>query len=360
MTFQVNISHSFGDFELDIAFQAGPGVTALFGPSGSGKSSIIKSVAGLLKPSRAHIRNGEQVMQDARRFVRPHLRNLGVVFQDARLFPHLSVAQNLDYGSRFAKNRKAANRTDVIDLLDLLHLLGRKPASLSGGEQQRVAIGRALLSMPSLLLMDEPLANLDAPRKAEILPYLERLKSDTGIPILYVSHSMDEVARLADDIVLLKDGRMVAHGPLFDVLSDPDMITHVGVREAGAVISARVLSHDQDGLSTLQVRAGTLELPGVAAPEQSDIRLRVLASDVILSLAPPEGLSAMNALPVTVQAIHDGHGPGAAIVLDAAGDTLLARVTSRTVERMGLTPGLHCYAIVKAMAVAPLAIGRGV
>ena len=359
MTLTVDITHQFGDFRLSASFTAGPGVTALFGPSGSGKSSIIKCISGLLKPAHAVITNDNHNLQDVAHFVAPHRRKMGLVFQDARLFPHMSVAQNLDYGSRFARAHPVIKRSEVIDLMNLSGLLERKPASLSGGEAQRVAIGRALLSAPNMLLMDEPLASLDAPRKAEILPYLERLKIEAGLPILYVSHSMDEVARLADDIVLIQDGAVAASGPVFEVLSNPDMIPMVGVREAGAVIAAQVISHDADGLSKLRVAAGTLELPGVRSEINSEIRLRVLASDVILSLSPPADLSAMNSLPVTVKNIHQGQGPGAAIVLDAAGDMLMARVTSRSVQRLGLRPGLECFAILKAMSVAPLAIGRG-
>ena len=207
--------------------------------------------------------------------------------------------------------------------------------------------------------MDEPLAALDAPRKAEILPYLERLKTDTALPILYVSHSMDEIARLADNIVILRDGRVTTQGPVFDVLSDPKIIPLLGVREAGALVRAKVTSHASDGISTLSIGRETLDLPGVDAPVGSVVRLRILAQDVILSLDAPTGLSAMNVLPATITSIQDGSGPGAAVQLDAGGERLLARVTSRSVQRMGLKPNMTCYAIVKAMAVAPEAIGQG-
>ncbi len=350
----VKIQHSFPRFDLDIAFEAPAGVTALFGPSGAGKSTIVNAVAGLFKPDNARIDfDGSDLGQKP-----PHKRGMGLVFQDARLFPHMSVSENIDYGQRFAKKTPSANRAELVDLLDLGPLLTQRPATLSGGEAQRVAIARALLSAPRMLLMDEPLANLDAPRKADILPYLERLKQTSGLPVLYVSHAMAEVARLADHIVLLRAGKVVSAGPLFDVLSDPASIPLVGVREAGAVIPAKVVSHASDGLTCLQVAGGTLELPGVTAPPGSHIRLRVLASDIILSLKAPDQLSAMNALPVTITDILFGQGPGAAIALDASGDRLLVRVTSRTVERLGLRPGLSCFAILKSMAVAPAAIGH--
>ena len=355
---KAQITHRFDGFSLDATFEARAGVTALFGPSGSGKSTIINAVAGLFRANRADIALNGTPFQTETVFHPPHRRALGLVFQDARLFPHMSVAQNLDYARRFTKRPMITSRDDVISLLDLAQLLDRRPGTLSGGEKQRVAIGRALLSAPQMLLMDEPLASLDASRKAEILPYLERLKVETNLPILYVSHSMDEVARLADHLVLLDAGRVAKAGPLFDVLSDPAAIPLIGVREAGAVISATVAEHEEDGLTRLTLGSGVLHLPGVQARPGSTIRLRVLASEVILSLDPPHGLSAMNALPVTITAIHEGTGPGAAVVLDAAGDRLLARVTSRTVARLNLRPGLACHAILKSMSVAPAAIGH--
>lgn len=353
----VRLKHRFDGLHLDIAFTLSDGVTALFGPSGSGKSSTLNAIAGLFRPQEASIHHAGRTLQEGRQFVKAHRRQFGVVFQDARLFPHMSVAQNLDYGTRFARSAPVVSRDDLLALLDLIPLLDRAPATLSGGEAQRVAIGRALLSAPRLLLMDEPLASLDAPRKAEILPYLERLKHEARLPMLYVSHDMDEVARLADTLILLKDGRAVAQGPIFDVLSNPAALPLLGVREAGAILSAEILSHSSDGLSKLRLAAGDIELPGVSAPEGARIRLRILASDVILSLHPPEGLSAMNVLPVTIKSIREGVGPGAAIALDAAGDTLLSRVTARTVARLGLQQGQPCYAILKAMSVAPAAIG---
>ena len=359
MTLEATIQHRFGDFSLDLTLEPSSGVTALFGRSGAGKSTVINILNGLLKPDHGTITLDDVTLLDGDINVPAHKRQMGCVFQDARLFPHLNVAQNLDYGTRFAKQSSDISRDQIIDLLGLNTLLTRRPATLSGGEKQRVALGRALLSAPRMLLMDEPLAALDAPRKAEILPYLERLKTDTGLPILYVSHSMDEIARLADNIVILRDGRVTTQGPVFDVLSDPKIIPLLGVREAGALVRAKVTSHASDGISTLSIGRETLDLPGVDAPVGSVVRLRILAQDVILSLDAPTGLSAMNVLPATITSIQDGSGPGAAIQLDAGGERLLARVTSRSVQRMGLKPNMTCYAIVKAMAVAPEAIGQG-
>lgn len=354
MTLSVALRHRFGDFTLDANFEAGAGVTALFGRSGAGKSTIVNAVAGLLRPDQARITLGGTTFQDDRTFLPVHKRRIGYVFQDARLFAHLTIAQNLDYARRFGARPKT--RAHMIDLLGLGPLLTRRPATLSGGERQRVALGRALLAEPRLLLMDEPLAALDGPRKSEILPYLDRLKSDTGVPVLYVSHAVDEVARLADQLVLLADGKVARSGPMFDVMADPAAVPLLGVREAGAVLKARVARHGGDGLTTLDVAAGSLHLMGVEAPKGADIRLRVLAQDVLLSLDVPKGLSAQNILPVTITAIRAGDGPGAAIALDAGGDALLARVTARAVASMGLEKGQSLYAIIKATSVAPSAI----
>ncbi len=362
MTLDVHIKHRFADFALDIAFQAGPGITAIFGRSGAGKTTVINAVAGLLRPDAGHVRLGETVLSDIVQgvFMPPAQRHLGYVFQDARLFPHLSVADNLTFGVRYARaGSKGADFDDVVSLLGLEKLLTRSPNTLSGGEKQRVALGRALLAKPRMLLMDEPLANLDGPRKQEILPYLERLRDGPmQLPILYVSHAVDEVARLADTLVLIQEGRVRAQGPLFDVMADPAAVPLLGVREAGAVIEADVESHAEDGISTLSISAGKLELPGVHAAVGTRVRLRVLAQDVILSLDRPDGLSSVNVLPVLIEGVHPGDGPGAAIALRAGDDRLLARITARAVKDMRLHAGMHCYAILKATTVAPGSIGR--
>ncbi|NUH65939.1 molybdenum ABC transporter ATP-binding protein [Sulfitobacter sp. S0837] len=362
MMLEVALHHGFTGFDLDLAFDAGAGITALFGRSGAGKTTVIDAVAGLLRPEAGRVVLDGRVLFDSANgiWVPPHRRRLGYVFQDARLFPHLTVEQNLMFGARFAPRRSSgAGFDDVVALLGLDGLLNRAPATLSGGEKQRVALGRALLSHPRMLLMDEPLASLDGPRKQEILPYLERLRDgDLCLPILYVSHAVDEVARLADRLVLLQDGRLRAQGALFDVMADPAAVPLLGVREAGAVLEADVIAHADDGLSTLAISAGQLELPGVQAPVGARVRLRVLAQDVILSRDRPEGLSSVNILPVRVEAVHPGDGPGAAIALTAGSDRLLARVTARAVLDLGLRPGMDCHAILKATTVAPGSIGR--
>lgn len=362
MSLSVHILQRFSGFELDVAFEAAEGITALFGRSGAGKTTVINAVAGLLRPDAGHVRlQGETLFDSSSgHFLPPPARRLGYVFQDARLFPHLSVQDNLTFGARYASaSAKGATLDEVVALLGLEALLPRMPARLSGGEKQRVALGRALLCKPRMLLMDEPLANLDGPRKQEILPYLERLRDGPlGLPILYVSHAVDEVARLADTLVLLKAGRVEAQGPLHDVMADPTAVPLLGVREAGAVLDAEVMEHGPDGLSRLKISGGELLLPGVQAELGAKVRLRVLAQDVMLSTTRPEGLSALNVLPVTIEDVHPGDGPGAAIILRAGKDRLLARITRRAVSELGITPGASCYAVLKATSVAPGSIGR--
>ncbi len=358
---KLRLKHRFEGFTLDLDLTAGAGITALFGRSGAGKSTVIKAVAGLLRPDEGFLEvAGETLMDSAGGlFTPPAKRRFGTVFQDARLFPHLTVAQNLEFGSRYAPPGVAVPRAEVIDLLGLAPLLGRAPNTLSGGEKQRVALGRALLSGPRMLLMDEPLASLDGPRKQDILPYLEHLRDGPlSLPILYVSHAVDEITRLADTLVLLRAGRIMAQGPLRDVMADPAAVPLLGVREAGAVIEAQVLSHAPDGITRLSISAGTLELPGVQAPIGARVRLRVMAQDVMLARERPQGLSALNILPVTVEAIREGDGPGAAIALRAGDDRLLARITRRAVQRRDLHEGSEIFAVLKATTVAPSSIGR--
>jgi molybdate transport system ATP-binding protein len=299
------------------------------------------------------------VLFDAERriWVPVHKRRLGYVFQEGRLFPHLSVRQNLNYGRRFSTKQNGPDADQVIDLLGIAHLLDRRPGALSGGEKQRVAIGRALLANPKLLLMDEPLASLDDERKAEILPYLERLSETTSVPVLYVSHSMAEVARLASTLVLMKAGRVVRAGPTAEVLSDPDAVPAFGVRAAGASLHAVVAAQEDDGLTRLQASGGALWLPRVEAAIGSRLSVRIPAQDVILSRSRPEGLSALNVLPATVTAVRFGEGPGAIIQLRAGGDMLLARITRRSALALELAPGVDCFAILKSVAVAQSEVG---
>jgi len=359
MSLSIRLAHRFGSFSLDVAFEAPQGVTALFGRSGSGKTSVVNAVAGLFRPDAGHIRLGETVLFDAERriSVPVHRRRLGYVFQEGRLFPHLSVRQNLLYGSWFGPRQTGVDFDRVVAMLGIGGLLDRRPGGLSGGEKQRVAIGRALLANPRLLLMDEPLAALDEERKAEILPYLERLREETDIPVLYVSHSMAEVARLATTLVLMDNGRVIRSGPASEMLSDPENVPALGVRSAGASLHAIVAAQEEDGLTRLEASAGPLFLPHVDASIGTRLSIRILAQDVILSRTRPEGLSALNVLPATVTAVRLGDGPGAIIQLRAGEDLLLARITRRSALALELAPGADCFAIIKTVAVAQSDVG---
>jgi molybdate transport system ATP-binding protein len=359
MTLQVDITHRFEGFTLNARFEAGAGTTVLFGRSGSGKSTILRAIAGLLMPQSGHITLAARHLFGAAlpKPVPPHARRIGTVFQDARLFPHLSVQGNLDYGTRFAPNPlNPKARADLIDVLGIGHLLTRRIGALSGGEAQRVAFGRALMTAPDLLLLDEPLAALDASRKEEILPYLERLRVQGGPPMIYVTHDMSEIVRLADRLVVLRDGTCVAQGSAEDVLSDPANVPLIGATEAGALLTGTLVEQAQDGLSILRLSAADLVLPRIDAPLGSQVRLRLRAQDVILSLGPPTGLSTQNALPARITDLHRGDGPGVAVGLVSGTDRLLARITARAAAQLDLKTGQEVWAILKASSVPRAAI----
>jgi molybdate transport system ATP-binding protein len=359
MTLSVAVRHAFGGFTLDAAFEAPAGITVLFGRSGSGKTTIVNAVAGLLKPDAGRIEVDGRVLLDSARglFLPPSRRRVGYVFQEGRLFPHLTVRQNLGYGRWFAP--KEAPREDmgrVVEMLGIGHLLDRRPGALSGGEKSRVALGRALLAAPALILADEPLAALDEARKAEIMPYFERLRDETRIPILYVSHAASEVARLATTVVAVQEGRIVGQGPAAEVLGDP-AITPLGVREAGAVIETRVLAHHPDGLTELDAGGERLFLPRLGQPVGASVRVRIAAHDVILARARPEGLSALNIIAGTVREVRAGEGPGALVSVDTAAGRVLARITRRSVAALEIAPGVRVHAVIKTVAVAPDDVG---
>lgn len=359
MSLSVSIKHSFKGFALDVSFDAPRGVTALFGRSGAGKTTVVNTVAGLLKPDAGRIVSDGTVLVDRTQsiFLPPHQRHVGYVFQDGRLFPHLSVRQNLLYG---APRDHVDDLTRITGLLGIQSLLDRHPGALSGGEKQRVAIGRALLTQPRLLLMDEPLAALDAARKAEILPYIERLSDEAGIPILYVTHSLSEVARLASTLVVLADGRVARTGPANSLLADPASAPLLGLREAGAVINAHVVQHTDDGLTELEAAGGRLFLPRIKAPPGQSVRLRIHAHDVILALKPPEDISALNILSAKISQIHPGDGPGVMVALQAGDAQLLARVTQRSAKVLNLRKGLKVYAVLKSVAPAQTEVSAAV
>ena len=359
MTLRVDLHHSFGDFDLDVSFSAPSGVTVLYGRSGSGKTSIINAVAGLLRPLAGRVSVDDWVLLDTDRnqWLPSHRRRLGYIFQEGRLFPHLSVRKNLLYGRWFAPSKSPQEDIDrIIEMLGIGHLLNRRPGALSGGEKQRVAIGRALLAEPRLILADEPLASLDEARKAEILPYFERLRDEVSVPILYVSHSAAEVARLATTVIALHDGRVLGHGPAVEVLGDP-AVTPVGARSAGAILEATVVSHDGDGLTSLDAGGVRLVFPGISNRVGTRIRVRIAAHEVLLSLKEPAHLSALNTLPGTVEAIRTGEGPGAIVSVRTSAGTLLSRLTRRSAELLDLRPGRQCHAIINTVAIAPEEMG---
>ncbi|MWJ26920.1 molybdenum ABC transporter ATP-binding protein [Halomonas sp. ZH2S] len=338
-----------GDFTLDVEFSIPSyGVTALFGRSGSGKTTILRCLAGLERLDGSRLRLGDEVWQDAERFVPVHQRALGYVFQEASLFPHLSVRGNLLYGyQRVATAERSVTFDETVALLGLENLLERYPDKLSGGQRQRVSIGRALLTSPRLLLMDEPLAALDDTSKAEILPWLERLHESLSIPLVYVSHSIDEVARLADHMLLLENGRVLAQGPLQEMLTRPDLpLARSG--NASTVLNATLVDQDaQHHLSVLECGGERLLVSRQNASPGQRLRVRVTARDVAIALRPPAGSSVSNCLAAQVESISDDPQPCHVLVGLAFGDQkLIARIARHAHEQLGLTPGMPVYALV--------------
>lgn len=357
MTVTIRIDHPLDGFTLDIGFRmAGTGVTALFGPSGAGKTTCMMAIAGLIRPRRGILRLGETVLMDVENgiFVPPHKRRIGCVFQDARLFPHLSVEGNLRYGAKRAPERPGdGEMAMIIDMLGLGSLLKRRPVSLSGGERQRVALGRTLLAKPRLMLLDEPLAALDQGRKSEILPYLERLRDEMRIPMLYVSHSIDEVARLADDMVLLNKGRIAAHDRMERIMARLDLFPLTGRFEAGAVLMTEVTRQDPDmAMTELAFDGGVLRVPGVTLEPGRKARVRVRARDVMLALERPSLISANNILKGEISDIREEEGAYLDVQVKIGGSYLLARITRLSRSRLGGLPvGTKVYAIIKSVSV---------
>ena len=350
-----------GRFALDAAFEApASGVTAIFGPSGCGKTTVLRCIAGLQRIDRGRISVAGAVWQDDRAFVPPHRRPVGYVFQEASLFPHLSVKGNLLFGEARARKGGAAmalGLDEVAGLLGLGPLLDRSPAALSGGERQRVAIGRALLSQPSLLLMDEPLSALDRRTKDEILPFLERLHAGLALPILYVTHDMAEVERLADHLVLMEAGLVTASGPLAALQGDPSLPL---AARRDAAVSLEAVTGDYDphyGLLALDVPGGRFTVPSAPTPAGERRRLTVQAADVSLALRRPEGSTISNVLPACIREASPLNEQELVVVirLGAAGEgaRVLARVTRRSWDQLALAPGKEVFAQVKGVALAP-------
>jgi molybdate transport system ATP-binding protein len=351
MTLIVEARQTLGEFVLDAGFTSEGGVTALFGPSGSGKTSLVRVIAGLSKPDHGRLMVDGKVLLDTenRIFVPKHRRRFGYVFQEGRLFPHLTVRQNLNYGRWFApKTTRLENFDRIVELLGIDALLDRRPGKLSGGEKQRVAIGRALLSAPRLLLMDEPLAALDDQRKAEILPYLERLRDETSTPIVYVSHSVSEVARLADKVVMMKDGRIETVGTPSGVLSLPS----TDRRDAGAVLTGTVETIDiPHRLATIRLSQAQIVVPNARIEEGRSVRVHIPERDVMVAIQRPEGLSALNILEGAIAAIEpDGDGM-VRIRIRCGEDMVLARITALSVERLQLKLEKAVFAVIKTVAL---------
>lgn len=343
-----------GDFQLDVNLTLpGRGITALFGHSGSGKTTVLRAIAGLERAPGGYFALGEVVWQDDAKqvFVPTCQRSLGYVFQEASLFEHLTVEGNLEFGlKRIPQSERRFKRSDVTELLGIGGLLNRQPASLSGGERQRVAIARALLSAPQLLLMDEPLAALDLKRKQEILPYLERLHDELSIPIIYVSHSPDEVARLADHLVVLDSGKVVTHGALTETLARADLPAFAD--DAGVVVEATVAAHEADDLTRLDFAGGSIFVAGRREAIGHRLRCRIHARDVSLALNKPGETSILNIFQGTVTAIVPTDTIGHVVVQLHVGEIpLLARITVRSRKALDLQPGQRVWAQVKAVAL---------
>ena len=364
---EVAVTKRLSAFKIDAEFScATNGIVALFGRSGAGKTSLVNMLAGLSRPDSGRIEiEGVTVFDSSRGLdLPPERRRIGYVFQEGRLFPHMTVRGNLTYGLRRAPADERRIQLDqIVDLLGLEALLGRRPHDLSGGEKQRVALGRALLTNPRLLLMDEPLAGLDQARKDEVLLFIERLRDELTIPIIYVSHAMPEIVRLADTMVLMSNGRVEAVGPLDELTSRLDLRPLTGRYEAGAVLEARVEGQDAAfALTELSFAGGRLWVPRLDLPDGAELRLRIRARDVVLAHARPEGTSILNALPCVVKDIGAEEGAEESaqvdLRLDAGGAALWARITRRSLHELGLVPGSEVYALIKAVAIDRYSLGR--
>jgi len=370
---KVELRHRLATLNIDARFDNdGGGITAIYGRSGAGKTTLINMIAGLVQPESGRVVLGDDVLFDEAQKVNlaPEHRRIGYVFQQDRLFPHLDVRANLEYGAPRRRGGDQAIRfDDVVDMLGIGALLARRTHHLSGGERQRIAIGRALLSGPELLLMDEPLANLDVARRAEILPYIEQLRDSLGLPIIYVSHATEEVIRLADTVVLMSDGKTVASGPVEEVMSRLDLRPLTGRYEAGAVLPVSVAGHDAaDGLSRLDFAGGTMIVPAVELPPGQTLRIRVRARDVALALDAPSGISILNVFAGRVLEIEEAGTAQMDVLLDIAvpqtddaSDTpcrLWARITKRSARELALAPGTPVHAMIKAVAIDRHSLGQ--
>lgn len=353
MTIQAQLVVAKDEFTLDVDLRIpDKGITALFGPSGSGKTTLLRAIAGLESGADGVLTLADQCWQNPDSFVPPHQRSVGYVFQEASLFAHLSVRGNLDYGAKRATNKASDQQmAQTIELLGIGHLLLRRIDQLSGGERQRVAIARALAINPDILLMDEPLAALDLARKQEIMPYLESLHDELEIPVVYVSHSPDEVAQLADHLVFLDDGKVKAAGPISDMLTRLDLPLAQG-NDAEALIEAVVVSHDDDyGLTYLDFPGGRFTVSKKALPIGCSVRLRVAARDVSLTLEHQSNTSILNIFPVVVDEVSNGGATQVTVRLLAGDTVMLSRITRKSADLLALEPGKAVFAQAKSVAL---------
>jgi molybdate transport system ATP-binding protein len=357
----VNVQSQRGEFQLDARFEAPtPGVTALFGRSGCGKTTLVNLLAGLITPQAGRIALGDEVWFDAAQGINVPVeqRRIGYVFQDARLFPHYSVRGNLLYGAPRGVDDSSAQFDDIVTLLGLTPLLSRRPGALSGGEKQRVALGRALLAQPRLLLLDEPLAALDRLRRDEVLPYLERLRDQYAIPMVYVSHQFDEVLRLASHLVVMDQGRVIAAGDVGAVSLTAALRDVIGIEAAGSVLDGEVIAIDaQQELATVAVGSEQLRVAAGSLQPQQRVRLRVLAREVILATQEPHGISVRNQLRGRIAAITASDDGGVLIAVDVGGVTVQARITHAATRELQLVPGANVWVLVKAVSVSRHARG---
>jgi molybdate transport system ATP-binding protein len=358
MKLEVSIRRRLGAVMLAADFSAESPVVGLFGRSGSGKSSVVNAIAGLLRPDSGRIAIDGEVLFDSSRGIdlAPEQRHVGYVFQDALLFPHLAVRGNLLYGA--PKNGGAIGFDAVVALLGLEALLERRPAALSGGEKQRVAIGRALLSQPRLLLMDEPLASLDNPRRMEILKHVEHLRNEFKQPVVYVSHSVGEITRLADHVVLMNEGAVLAHGSVHEIFNRADLRPHTGRYEGGALIEAVAVAHEAPYfLTRFRFDGGELVAPGIDTPVGTRVRVRIRSRDVSVAIRRPEGLSIRNLLEGEVTAIADTGGAIVEVAVRLGSIDVPARISRQALDELRIRTGQRVFLLIKAIAFDKRSVG---
>ncbi len=341
-------------FPVRARFETGPGITGLFGHSGAGKTTVLKMIAGMLRPQSGRIETNGRVCFDGERGIDlpPHKRQTGFVFQDGRLFPHLTVRRNLSYASWAGSRRNSRSFAGIVDLLGLGNHLDRWPATLSGGERQRVAIGRALLSEPAILLMDEPLSSLDYARRMDILPYLEQIRQETQIPMVYVSHEIDEMARLTDTLVVMSHGEVIGAGETAEMFARLDLGPALGRQKAGVVVHGTVVAVDADwGLATVDIGGQTIEVAGTDFETGQTIRLMVRARDVSVALQAPDKLSIRNRIRCVLDEISTDDSAFAELSLRCGDQVIRSRITRRSASELGLRSGQHVIALLKSVSV---------